>query len=466
MLASNERLTILSEAEQAALYERPDFDDEQRLEYLNLTQDELAMVHSRTSLSAKVHCALQIGYFKSVHLFFRIDWHDVQDDYLFILEQYFPTEVFSPEEITKYQYYAQCEMLAKHFGYQLWANKFEPLLLRHINALIKKDINPQFIVMELLSFLREKKIMRPKYTTLQVILSRALSEERKRLLSIMDRSMSKEDKHNLDNLLLEESTLSGLAEIKTDTKDFKARMMSAERNKSIMIKPIYQLAKLLIPKLNLSQQNIVYYASLVNYYTIHDLRKRIKKEQTYLYLMCYIWLRYRQLSDNLVEAFGFHLRQFEDEIKGKSKEAYSLHVISQQEELLVMRQLAKLFVVDEISDDIRFGDVRLKAFSIIPKDKLKSQVSDLNEKELKEIDFRWRMVDKYFHRSKLYLRPLIQILDFSSVIEDSPWLYAINLLKETFSLNKQLDTYSLDDLPEGTLPKRLKAHLINSSKDD
>ena len=61
MLASNERLTILSEAEQAALYERPDFDDEQRLEYLNLTQEELALVHNRTKLSAKIHCALQIG---------------------------------------------------------------------------------------------------------------------------------------------------------------------------------------------------------------------------------------------------------------------------------------------------------------------------------------------------------------------------------------------------------------------
>ncbi len=30
MRASNERLTILSEAEQAALYELPNFDDEQR----------------------------------------------------------------------------------------------------------------------------------------------------------------------------------------------------------------------------------------------------------------------------------------------------------------------------------------------------------------------------------------------------------------------------------------------------
>lgn len=37
MSIQNERLAILSEAEQAALYEIPDFDDDQRLNYLNLT---------------------------------------------------------------------------------------------------------------------------------------------------------------------------------------------------------------------------------------------------------------------------------------------------------------------------------------------------------------------------------------------------------------------------------------------
>lgn len=40
MRATNERLTILSEIVQAALYEIPDFDDAQRLNYLNLAPEE------------------------------------------------------------------------------------------------------------------------------------------------------------------------------------------------------------------------------------------------------------------------------------------------------------------------------------------------------------------------------------------------------------------------------------------
>ncbi len=72
MIASNERLTILSAAEQAALYEIPDFDDAQRLNYLNLTVEEQVLMRSRSNLATQVHCAIQIGYFKAKHLFFFI----------------------------------------------------------------------------------------------------------------------------------------------------------------------------------------------------------------------------------------------------------------------------------------------------------------------------------------------------------------------------------------------------------
>ncbi len=116
-------LTILSEAEQAALYELPNFDDEQRLNYLHLTPEEQALMRSRDDLSSQTHCALQIGYFKAVHFFFRFEWEDVTEDLAFVLEQYFPGQVCKTSPIKKHQYYAQCQRIAKHFGYQMWSNE-------------------------------------------------------------------------------------------------------------------------------------------------------------------------------------------------------------------------------------------------------------------------------------------------------------------------------------------------------
>lgn len=70
LIAKSERLAVLSEAEQEALYGLPDFDDAQRLEYLALTESELTLASSRPGLHAQVYCVLQIGYFKAKHAFF------------------------------------------------------------------------------------------------------------------------------------------------------------------------------------------------------------------------------------------------------------------------------------------------------------------------------------------------------------------------------------------------------------
>lgn len=74
MTSKSERLAVLSEAEQFALYGLPDFDDEQRLDYLSLSESELVLANSRPSLCAKAYCALQIGCFKAKHAFFRFTW--------------------------------------------------------------------------------------------------------------------------------------------------------------------------------------------------------------------------------------------------------------------------------------------------------------------------------------------------------------------------------------------------------
>lgn len=88
-----------------------------------------------------------------------------------------------------------------------------------------------------------------------------------------------------------------------------------------------RFAKALLPSLGLSQLNlnIAYYASLVDYYTIYDLR-RLKPGQCHLYLLCYAWQRYRQLSDNLVEALGYHMKRLEDD----TREAAKIHAERQQ----------------------------------------------------------------------------------------------------------------------------------------
>ncbi|OVA21376.1 hypothetical protein AM331_0005393, partial [Klebsiella pneumoniae] len=47
---------------------------------------------------------------------------------------------------------------------------------------------------------------------------------------------------------------------------------SASAKKRATLEPLHAIAKTLLPKLDVSQQNLLYYASLANFYTVHDLR--------------------------------------------------------------------------------------------------------------------------------------------------------------------------------------------------
>ena len=145
--------------------------------------------------------------------------------------------------------------------------------------------------------------MRPGYTTLQTIISDALIAERRRLEQLVEDGLDDDARVALQGLLVRDDTLSELAALKQDAKNFGYRMMATERQKRATLAPLHRVAKTCCRKLGISQQNVAYYASLAHYYTIYDLR-RMKPGQSNLYLLCYAWQRYRQLTDNLIEAFG------------------------------------------------------------------------------------------------------------------------------------------------------------------
>jgi len=460
MRASNKRLTLLSEAEQAALYEIPDFDDDQRLEYLTLSDGEQQLVNSRKSISAKVYCILQIGYFKAVKMVFRFDWEDIlQDDIDFILQQYFSEQQFDKEVITKYEHYTQCETIVRLFDYRMWSKDYEQLLYDRAIQIISRDVNPQFITIELLSFLQKQKIIRPQYSVLQIVVSDVLTTERTRLHNLINKTLTLEMKSEFEKLLLENSTITKLATLKQDAKNFKARIMAAERDKLLAIQPLYQIAKVVLPKLKLSQQNIHYYASLAEYYTIHELRDRLKSEQTHLYLLCYIWRRYQQIDDVLVTAFCYQIKHFNNEIKEKARDEFAQHAVNQQKEWTTIKKLAYFYVDEQISDEAQFGEVREKVFAIVPKDELSKKVGIKSKKSQREVDFRWKTIDKIGRKLRLHLRPIAMALEFSSTIQHNPWIEALNWFKEVFSKQK---TLTLDDCPENTIPRCMEQFLLKT----
>jgi len=64
------RLRILGDGEIEAMYGLPHFTDEERLEYFALSPTEKAALEPLHSIPSRIYGILQLGYFKSHHMFF------------------------------------------------------------------------------------------------------------------------------------------------------------------------------------------------------------------------------------------------------------------------------------------------------------------------------------------------------------------------------------------------------------
>jgi TnpA family transposase len=459
MTNTNNRLTILSDAERYALYGLPDFDDGQRLEYLTLSPQELALASSRVGLHVQIYFTLQIGYFKAKNAFFSFTWEEVREDTEFALLRYFNGQIFEPLAITKHEHYTQRAMISRFFGFQLWSAGFLEQLKQQAASIVTRDISPGFVAAELIIYLNEHEIVRPRYTTLQKLISKALVVERSRLGRQLAEVLDSSTRTKLSQLLVHEDTLSELAALKQDAKNFGWRQMVREREKRAKLETIYQIAKNLLPSLAISKQNILYYASLANFYSVYDLR-RLKAGQAHLYLLCYAWQRYQQLTDNLVDAMSYHMKKFEDETKLKANKMFLEEQAKRQQETLKVGRLLLLYVDEAVDDSTTFGDVRRKAFKIMPREALQFTGKRLSTKSTTKLALQWRAVDKTSARIRRHLRPIYGTLHFSGRKADSPWLAALNWMNHVFSKHQRLSQRPLRECPSATIPKRLRPYLL------
>lgn len=111
-------------------------------------------------------------------------------------------------------------MIAKLFGYRLWSSGFLEQLGQQAAQIVCRDVTPRFIVTELIAYLHAHKIERPGYSRMQRVISQAVSAERLRLADLLTSTLSTETAASLAQLLERDDTLSELAALKQDARDF------------------------------------------------------------------------------------------------------------------------------------------------------------------------------------------------------------------------------------------------------
>jgi hypothetical protein len=131
------------------------------------------------------------------------------------------------------------------------------------------------------------------YKARQDTISTVLSNERSRIEHILNENLTQSTKAILLKLLESNSTFTDLAKLKRMAKDFSASQIAQELKTHKTIRLLYPEIKVLIAELKLSPKNLEYYASLVKHKTVYKFRRH-EDTQTVLYLVCYLFFRYRE----------------------------------------------------------------------------------------------------------------------------------------------------------------------------
>lgn len=456
---TQKRLRILGEEEISALYGKPHFTYDERLEYFSLSLTEKATLERFHSIKSQIYFILQLGYFKSHHMFFVFDLPQVEEDARHIQGQYFPSFQFDDLDIAKATRLKQQHLILELFSYHSCDVEARQALAAKARQAAMISARPIHVFRELMHYMARQRVVVPGYTFMQDTVGQALTHEQKRLTTIVEHYLSPSDVVNLNRLLEDFPGLYEITQLKREPKDFSASEIKREIQRGEQIHALYDLARKLLPELNISDESIKYYASLVAYYSVFRL-KQLDERAVHIYLLCFVRHRYQRLCDNLLSSLIHHVRRYTDGAREAAKDRVYDHRVESNENLQKAGQVLKLFTEADIAEQAPFHEVRAKAFAILERQELDFIADHITKNaRFDEKAFQWEHVDGLASQFKRHLRPILLTVDLAASPGHAPLIEVVRFLKDVFRNGRPLSQYHAEALPVRFIPDATKRYL-------
>ncbi|MCU7954589.1 MAG: Tn3 family transposase [gamma proteobacterium symbiont of Bathyaustriella thionipta] len=453
------RLSILTQEEIDSLYSIPHLDDDERSFLFTLDDEDRLNLNTLKTVPRKINYILQRGYYQATNYFFRFSFQKYKTDVEFILKTYFPDAPFPKKQISKNYHYKNRALLMKKYGLADSNNEFEKRLIKEARSIAKRHVLPKFVLQELLSFCLQQNVLRPSYSTLQELVSSALNDERDRLINKLYRDASKGLRDQLDNLLENDELFYNLTLIKKDQKNFSTTEILKSVAKQEMIREIYDKSQKLIPKLGISEQNIIYYANLAEFYTIQKLKQLNNKNQARLLILCYVYHRLLKINDHLVTSITQKVNKYTDNGNEYQKSKVDIVELVDKE----LRNKACKVLAININQSITDEHIREKAFYIIPEMEYKKFLTDFKKPNFSRESYRWEYYKNIALSVKRNIRPLFKALNFTTEVDKLN--DAAKFLKQHIENSQSFRSYDYDEIPLGFFPKSTLKFLTYKTKD-
>ena len=397
------------------MYALPNFSHADREEYFSLDSEIKKIINISRLIEARIYFILLLGYFRSRPIIFNFSFGDVEADFDYIKHKYFNNKEASKVNLSPATKTILINKLLKYSVFSIYKSKKDkPSLIKRLNDVVKINLEPRYVFDECIAYFGQNRIALAGYTTLQDTISTVLSNERSRIELVLSENLTQSTKAILLKLLESNSTFTDLAKLKKMAKDFSASQITQELKTHKIIRSLYPEIKVLIAELELSPKNLEYYASLVKHKSVYKLRRH-NDNQTILYLVCYLFFRYRETNDNLVSAFIYMIKKLTESAKGYAKQRIVEDVNIVRTKLKSAGSLLNYFIDTDMDDNLSFGDVRKKAFELISAESIKLLSDHLDNKDFDGRQYEWQFIDKQSSKIKKLIRSL-----FLSILKRMP----------------------------------------------
>lgn len=461
--SDSHRLSILSAEDIEDLYGLPRFTDDDRHLFFGLSLPERKAVDTHTP-SVAVHLILQLGYFKAKRQFFNYTLENAAYDLHHIQGQYFSgISVVSMKMLSRPTRLSQHRVILKLFDYHNCDSAEKDELERKAQRVAMLSTQPLYILRESLKHLENQRIVAPPYTFLQDMVGKVVTHERNRITRLLSQSLTSSLKTQIDAILTADEQVYRINALKREPKDFSYNELRREVGRRKFFQPLYEFARSFLAEAGLSNESGKYYASLIKFYTVYKLQ-RMPLSTSRLYLLCFAFHRFRQINDNLIEAFIHLVSHYEKQAKQAAFDTIQCILNEAGDNLNAAGAVLALFVDRSIPSDASFASVKEKAFTLLEPEKFPIVSNYMRKIAFDKIGFEWEHYTKLSPTFKRNLRQLFSDLDFAGRVEDAPLLEAIVFLQDLLRQGKSPRQTNPLLFPISIVSKSVRPYLFSKVK--
>ncbi|MEO8402869.1 MAG: Tn3 family transposase, partial [Gammaproteobacteria bacterium] len=456
---SNKRLKILSQSEINELYGIPNFNSNERETYYALNKMEYTKMSERGSLASKVHFVMQLGFFKAASQFFNCTFDEVKSDVDFILYKYFENSRLQVDTISKQTRHTNQILVAEILKFQTDKSVIQKQLQKLLETKVKLSSNPIYLFHEVLCYCTEHNLMLLGYSSIQKLIGPIIMEEEQRLGELLKKYLSHNDWKLIETLIRKDENEYVLTALKRDPKSFKQKQIKEEIKKLNDHETLYKMAIDILPKLNVTNQNISYYASLAEHYPISNLKKLSPTKQA-IYVLCYAYHRHHKINDNLTVSFIHYLEKFKAEATVNARDKILEDKLEINDDTKNAALIFRFFDDEKISDKEAFGNIRKRARKYVKKGKFNVVADYLLGLLFDFQEIKWDKIAQLKKKITTNLRPIFKILKLSGDSNQKPLLSAIAFLKNYFQSSSNNRKTLIENAPIKCIPSNWRNHLM------